>query len=109
MAARFDLLGAGIVNAAFCGKRRGMAVQKFTGLFLGHAAHFFSVEDTECKDIGCVSRRNGGKYLAECMASYTGRRQISSFVLTLRRLMSYIYEAPILDVSRSHTTTQHSR
>ena len=29
--------------------------------------------------------------------------------LTLRRLMSYIYAAPILDVSRSHTTTQHSR
>ena len=30
-------------------------------------------------------------------------------LLTLRRLMSYIYGAPILDVSRSHTTTQHSR
>jgi len=30
-------------------------------------------------------------------------------LLTFRRLMSYIYEAPILDVSRSHTTTQHSR
>ena len=29
--------------------------------------------------------------------------------LTLRRLMSYIYGAPILNVSRSHTTTQHSR
>ena len=29
--------------------------------------------------------------------------------LKLRRLMSYIYGAPILDVSRSHTTTQHSR
>jgi len=29
--------------------------------------------------------------------------------LTFRRLMSYIYGAPILDVSRSHTTTQHSR
>jgi len=28
--------------------------------------------------------------------------------LTLRLLMSYIYGAPILDVSRSHTT-QHSR
>jgi len=28
--------------------------------------------------------------------------------LTLRLLMSYIYEAPILDVSRSHTM-QHSR
>ena len=32
-----------------------------------------------------------------------------SGLLTLRRLMSYIYGAPILDVSRSHTTTQHSR
>ena len=29
--------------------------------------------------------------------------------LTLRRLMPYIYGAPILDVSRSHTTKQHSR
>ena len=29
--------------------------------------------------------------------------------LTLRLLMLYIYGAPILDVSRSHTTTQHSR
>jgi len=30
-------------------------------------------------------------------------------LLTFRRLMSNIYGAPILDVSRSHTTTQHSR
>ena len=30
-------------------------------------------------------------------------------LLTFRRLTSYIYGAPILDVSRSHTTTQHSR
>ena len=29
--------------------------------------------------------------------------------LTLRLLMSYIYGAPILDVSRTQTTTQHSR
>jgi len=29
--------------------------------------------------------------------------------LTLRLLMSYIYGAPILDVSRSHTTTHPSR
>ena len=28
---------------------------------------------------------------------------------TFRLLMSYVYGAPILDVSRSHTTTQHSR
>jgi len=31
------------------------------------------------------------------------------YLLTLRRLMSYIYGAPIFDVSRWHTTTQHSR
>jgi hypothetical protein len=30
-------------------------------------------------------------------------------LLTFRRLTSYIYGAPILDVSRSHTTKQHSR
>ena len=30
-------------------------------------------------------------------------------LLTLRLLMSYTYGAPILDVSRSRTTTQHSR
>ena len=30
-------------------------------------------------------------------------------LLTFRRLMSYIYGAPILDVSRPHTMTQHSR
>ena len=30
-------------------------------------------------------------------------------LLTLRLLMCYTYGAPILDVSRSHTTTQHSR
>jgi len=39
--------------------------------------------------------------------------EISVFVptywLTLRLLMSYIYGAPILDVSRSYTTTHHSR
>ena len=29
--------------------------------------------------------------------------------LTIKLLMPYIYGAPILDVSRSHTTTQHSR
>jgi len=30
-------------------------------------------------------------------------------LLTLRLLMSYIYGAPILDVSRSHTTTHHNQ
>ena len=34
---------------------------------------------------------------------------VTVHILTLRRLMSYVYGAPILDVSRSHTTTHHSR
>ena len=40
---------------------------------------------------------------------HVSRIRVKSF--TLRLLMSYIYiyGAPILDISRSHTTTQHSR
>jgi len=34
---------------------------------------------------------------------------VVSVYLTLRSLTLYIYGAPTLDVSRSHTTTQHSR
>ena len=44
--------------------------------------------------------------LAHCFP-HVSRIRVKS--LTLRLLMSYIYGAPILDVSRSHTTTQHSR
>jgi len=35
--------------------------------------------------------------------------KIKHNILTLRLLLSYIYGAPILDVSRSYTTTHHSR
>jgi len=42
-----------------------------------------------------------------CIVEYISRIAFTN--LTLRRLMSYIYGAPILGVSRSHTTTQHSR
>ena len=38
---------------------------------------------------------------------HVGRIRVK--LLNFRRLMSYIYGTPILDVSRSHTTTQHSR
>ena len=46
--------------------------------------------------------------LIRCTVTWTLN---SVCALTLRVLMSYtyIYGAPILDVSRSHTTTQHSR
>jgi len=55
------------------------------------------------------------KYTTLLHVSATNRHSQGDFstkeyiILTLRRLMSYIYGAPILDVSRSHTTTQHSR
>jgi len=38
---------------------------------------------------------------------HVSRKRVT--LVTIRRLMSYIYGATILDVSRSHTTTQHSR
>jgi hypothetical protein len=48
---------------------------------------------------------------AESMTTESGNgsRLWSLSSLNLRLLMSYIYRAPILDVSRSHTTTHHSR
>ena len=50
-------------------------------------------------------------YLLELLGAHhflhVSRIRVKS--LTLRLLMSYVYGAPILDVSRSHTTTQHSR
>jgi len=47
-------------------------------------------------------------FVCICVLYYC-HRVATHLQLTLRRLMSYIYGAPILDVSRSHTTTQHSR
>jgi len=49
-------------------------------------------------------------YLLELLAHHflhVSRIRVKS--LTVMLLMSYTYGAPILDVSRSHTTTQHSR
>ena len=59
----------------------------------------------------------GGEKLAAANRSQTTAVQTIAYhcskswfgLLTLRLLMSYIYGAPILDVSRSHTTTHHSR
>ena len=62
------------------------------------------------------NRKKGGPFVFYDAVQKNGRLQqkLCAFlilILTLRRLMSYIYiyGAPILDVSRSHTTTQHSR
>jgi hypothetical protein len=45
--------------------------------------------------------------LLACHFLHISRIRVKS--LTLRLVMSYIYGAPILDVSRSHTMTQHGR
>ena len=47
-------------------------------------------------------------FVCICVLYYCHRVAIQ-LQLTLGRLMSYIYGAPILDVSRAHTKTQHSR
>ena len=40
---------------------------------------------------------------------HVSRIRVKSLTLRLLKSYIYIYGAPILDVSRSHTTTQHSR
>jgi len=40
---------------------------------------------------------------------HVSRIRVKSLTLRLLMLYIYIYGAPILDVSRSHATTQHSR
>jgi len=64
-------------------------------------AHMGEMKNAQKKLFGKLKR---GDYLIEL--NVDGR-----MILTLRLLMSYIYiyGAPILDVSRSHTTTHHSR
>jgi len=53
----------------------------------------------------CLAERSSSRATSDVSSN----RQLCYWLLTLRRLMSYIYGAPILYVSRSHTTTQHSR
>ena len=55
--------------------------------------------------LALIDRETGESDCSLC-GLLTGR---SALALTLRSLTLYIYGAPILDVSRSHTTTQHSR
>ena len=64
--------------------------------------HVCSFQKDKWAKLGCLPKVNA---LSEIRWVWTEKY----FCLTLRRLTSYIYGAPILDVSRSHTTTQHSR
>jgi len=59
-------------------------------------------------ELNCTAVSLLNPYAFMVWGSFTCTLFFNSY-LTLRLLMSYIYGAPILDVSRSHTTTQHSR
>jgi len=65
-------------------------------LFLSVRIEEFASHRTDFHEIRCLS----------IFRKYVKKVKV---LLTLRLLMSYIYGAPILDVSRSHITTQHSR
>ena len=81
--------------------------------------HYMSVNIAYCADMEDIKFRKKKKKRTKKRrgnkrdTAGTKRRLETTEVLTLRLLMSYIYiyiyGAPILDVSRSHTTTHHSR
>ena len=79
-------------------------------LFYSFARHFRSRHKSRF-DINPLNvELNPICYLLELLAHhFLHVSRIRVKLLTFRLLMSYIYGAPILDVSRSHTTTQHSR
>ena len=79
----------------------------------------YSVHGTEChkNEAESQSINTTNVLLATCFGPHlwpsSGYNLVAlrvyTICLTLRSLTLYIYGAPILDVSRSHTTTQHSR
>ena len=83
-----------------------LSVQGFRSFkYLGSAVNQNNTIEEEIK----------GRIIAGNRAFYANQKMFQNKLLskksklTLRLLMSYIYGAPILHVSRSHTTTQHSR
>ena len=79
---------------------------------------FTVISPTMLRVLSVNIRRTNDYRNTECVENMVYANYVSHlrvYQLTLRRLMSYIYiyiyiyGAPILDVSRSHTTTQHSR
>jgi len=67
----------------------------------------FHIADMNCMNNAIIRIEREGTF-SPVLNSKPSRR-VQGVYLTFRRLMSYIYGAPILDVSRSHTTTQHNR
>jgi len=75
------------------------------------ASYRFSLSScNKYKSVKTLWKQLPYKGFASYFSSVPGSNLLScTILLTLRFLMSYIYGAPILDVSRSYTTTHHSR
>ena len=84
----------GIFNMLYSTSREDVTHDYTRRVSCVYCKWFISTKKTEV----IVTLRLGPSYLAPS----------HDHILTLRLLM-YIYGAPFLDVSRSHTTTQHSR
>ena len=102
----------------FCAKYFFCCALKFTNASAGKALNFDPLLNKELYNWSSSWRFNPLNpelnpicYLLAVLGAHhflhVSRIRVKS--LTFRWLMSYIYGAPILDVSRSHTTTQHSR
>ena len=103
-------------NSAFKGLNLCMkTLQSSVDVCTVRCAEFYCVypTDAQCNYINPLKPElNSICYLLALLAHhFLHVCRINVKLLTFRRLMSYIYiyGAPILDVSRSHTTTQHSR
>ena len=92
----------------------------------GYGSRFFSLRGIKNITIYLCLYNNINTWVRKISSNFLRNRDIVRFqrtplygpgnslgrlggCLTLRSLTLYIYGAPILDVSRSHTTTQHSR
>ena len=85
-------------------------IRKETGMKLNkHRYDRVPKSDGTSYEVKVTILRNQQYKLTELLLTIMSDNEKGTCMLTLRRLMSYIYGAPILDVSRSHTTTQHSR
>jgi len=78
---------------------------------LNEVCSFVGLHCNSCIIVHGIQNENT-QYTENVCSLYTAgstSQVYSQAYLTLRLLMSYTYGPPILDVSRSHTTTQHSR
>ena len=101
------------------GDNQRQARELISGPRLGAKARFLSFNRTHSRAVTGLltvlnplnAELNPNCYLLALLGAHNFLHVIRIRVksLTLRQLMLYVYGAPILDVSRSHTTTHHSR